>query len=85
VPGAAVGAAPGAAVGAAPGAAINAYAGGPIAASPRPPRPQIEIVDDPSLSLPIAARRPWGLIFVVLVIDAGLAVAGILLLAQGLR
>jgi hypothetical protein len=39
---------------------------------------------DPSLSLPIAARRPWALIVIVLLIDLGLAVAGIWLLTQGL-
>jgi hypothetical protein len=39
---------------------------------------------DPALSLPIAARRPWTLIVVVLVIDLGLAAAGIWMLAHGL-
>ena len=39
---------------------------------------------DPSLSLPIAARRPWALIVVVLLIDLGLAGAGIWMLAHGL-
>jgi hypothetical protein len=39
---------------------------------------------DPSLSLPIAARRPWALIAVVLLIDLGLAVAGVWMLTQGL-
>ena len=39
---------------------------------------------DPSLSLPIAARRPWALIVVVLLIDLGLAAAGIWMLTQGL-
>lgn len=47
-------------------------------------RAQAVVVDDPSLSLPIAARRPWGLILVVLLLDAGLAVAGVLLLREGL-
>jgi hypothetical protein len=42
------------------------------------------VVDDPSLSLPIAARRPWGLIAVVLLLDIGLAVTGVLLLREGL-
>jgi hypothetical protein len=42
------------------------------------------VVDDPSLSLPIAARRPWGLILLVLLIDIGLAVTGVLLLREGL-
>jgi hypothetical protein len=41
-------------------------------------------VEDPSLSLPIAARRPWGLIIAVLLIDVGLAVAGGWLLSHGL-
>jgi zinc ribbon protein len=40
---------------------------------------------DPSLSLPTAARRPWALILVVLLIDLGLAVAGVWMLTQGLR
>jgi hypothetical protein len=48
------------------------------------PKPQIVVVDDPSLSLPIAARRPWGLIAVVLLLDIGLAVTGVLLLREGL-
>jgi hypothetical protein len=48
------------------------------------PKPQLEVVDDPSLSLPIAARRPWGLIAVVLLLDIGLAVTGVLLLREGL-
>ena len=39
---------------------------------------------DPSLSLPIAARRPWALILVVLLIDLGLAAAGVWMLTQGL-
>jgi hypothetical protein len=51
----------------------------------RPPRPQIAVVDEPSLSLPMPARRPWALIFTVLVIDLGLAVTGAWLLMQGLR
>jgi hypothetical protein len=66
------------------------------AASPwHSPRPQAVVVEDPrdatrtpsidpSLSLPIAARRPWALIIVVLLIDLGLAAAGIRMLAQGL-
>jgi hypothetical protein len=40
--------------------------------------------NDPALSLPIAARRPWALIVVVLLIDLGLAGAGIWMLAHGL-
>jgi zinc ribbon protein len=65
---------------------------------PRPsPRPQAAVVEDPrdarrspsngadpALSLPIAARRPWALIVVVLLIDLGLAAAGIWMLTQGL-
>ena len=39
---------------------------------------------DPALSLPIAARRPWALIIVVLLIDLGLAAAGIWMLAHGI-
>jgi len=59
------------------------------AATPAPlpssrPKPQLLVVDDPSLSLPIAARRPWGLIAIVLLIDIGLAVTGVLLLREGL-
>ena len=55
------------------------------AASPWPsPRPQAVVMEDPALSLPIAARRPWALILVVLLIDLGLAAAGIWMLAQGL-
>jgi hypothetical protein len=57
----------------------------PAAPAPRPPRPQIVVIDDPSPSLPIAARRPWGLIAAVLVIDVGLAVGGVWMLSQGLR
>jgi hypothetical protein len=56
----------------------------PPAMASRPPRPQALIVDDPSLSLPTPARRPWALIFVVLVIDIGLAVSGAWMLYQGL-
>jgi hypothetical protein len=41
------------------------------------------VVDDPALSLPVAARRPWALIIVVLLIDLGLAAAGIWMLTQG--
>jgi len=42
------------------------------------------LVDDPSVSLPIAARRPWGLIIVVLLLDVGLATAGAWMLNEGL-
>jgi hypothetical protein len=38
-----------------------------------------------SISMPIAARRPWGLIAAVLLLDIGLAVAGSWLLSQGLH
>ncbi|HMG20122.1 MAG TPA: hypothetical protein VK607_02350 [Kofleriaceae bacterium] len=63
-----------------------AYAGGPGPARPRSsPRPQIAVVDDPSLSLPMPARRPWGLMFVVLFVDLGLAAGGVWMLTQGLR
>jgi hypothetical protein len=41
-------------------------------------------IDDPARSLPIAARRPWALIIAVLLIDLGLAAAGIWMLTQGL-
>jgi eukaryotic-like serine/threonine-protein kinase len=63
----------------------RAPAAAPAPPSPRPsPRPQAVVVDDPSLSLPIAARRPWALIAVVLLIDLGLAAAGVWMLTQGL-
>jgi hypothetical protein len=41
-------------------------------------------VPDPSMSFSAPARRPIGLIVLVLVVDAGLAAAGALLLAKGL-
>ncbi len=41
-------------------------------------------IDDPSLSMPTVARRPWGLIAIVLVIDLALAGAGAWMLSQGL-
>ena len=60
-------------------------AGTPTPPGGRPsPRPQAMVVDDPSLSLPIPARRPWALIALVLVIDLGLAVSGAWMLSQGL-
>jgi hypothetical protein len=60
-------------------------AGTPAPPGARPsPRQQAMVVDDPSLSLPIAARRPWALIALVLVIDLGLAVSGAWMLSQGL-
>jgi len=49
----------------------------------RPPRGTAPI-DDPAMSLPMPARRPWALIFAVLVIDLGLAVSGAWMLYQGL-
>jgi hypothetical protein len=54
------------------------------ARDPARPRPQALVIDDPSLSLPTPARRPWALILVVLLIDIGLAVSGAWLLDQGL-
>lgn len=58
---------------------------GAVPPSPRPsPRAQAVVVDDPAMSLPIAARRPWALIVVVLLIDLALAAAGIWMLTQGL-
>jgi hypothetical protein len=70
-------------------AAPEPFAPEPYAASapsaPRSaPRPQIAIVHDASRSLPIQARRPWGLMLAVLAIDVGLAVAGAWMLDQGL-
>jgi hypothetical protein len=46
--------------------------------------PDASAIDDPALSLPMPARRPWALIFAVLVIDLGLAVSGAWMLYQGL-
>jgi hypothetical protein len=69
------------------------YAHPPAASVPSPnssvepvqPRPRTaQAIDDPSLSMPIVARRPWGLILIVLVIDIGLALAGVWMLSQGL-
>jgi len=56
----------------------------PNGAAKHAPRPRTEPVDDPSLSMPIVAQRPWGLIVVVLLIDLGLAIAGGWMLAAGL-
>jgi len=62
----------------------------PLASAPNgaakhaPPRTRTAQVDDPSLSMPIVAQRPWGLIIVVLLIDLGLAIAGGWMLAAGL-
>jgi hypothetical protein len=61
---------------------------GVAARDARPSRPPVNAssVDDPSLSLslPMPARRPWALIFLVLLIDLGLAAAGAWMLYQGL-
>ena len=54
-----------------------AYAG-PAPAPARPMR------SEPSLSMPMVARRPWGLIALVLVIDVALAAAGAWMLSQGI-
>lgn len=49
------------------------------------PAPASPFGDDaPATSLPIIARRPWGLIIALLVIDLGLATAGAWMLFQGL-
>jgi len=47
-----------------------------------PPRPRTSQLDD--LSMPMVARRPWGLIILVLLIDIGLGVTGVLMLNEGL-
>jgi hypothetical protein len=49
-------------------------------ASARAPQPE-----DPSTSLPTAARRPWTLIIIVLLLDIGLAIAGGWMLSAGLE
>lgn len=54
----------------------------PPSGAPNPPRPRTPL-DDPSMSMPMVARRPWGLILVVLLIDVGLAVAGGVMLSRG--
>lgn len=46
--------------------------------------PRTSQLDDPSLSMPIVARRPWGLIIFLLVLDLGLGAAGIWMLSEGL-
>lgn len=61
-------------------AAPEAYPG----PGPKRSRPPALIVDDPSRSLPVPARRPWALIVVVLMIDVGLALSGAWMLYQGL-
>jgi hypothetical protein len=74
-----------------PPAAAPAAPGPPAAsvpsgsAKPSRPRPRTaQIIDDPSLALPMVARRPRGLIIVVLLIDVGLAIAGSWMLHEGL-
>jgi len=57
--------------------------GAPVSyAGPAPRAPAT--MTEPSLSMPMVARRPWGLIAVVLVIDIALAAAGAWMLSQGL-
>ena len=71
-------------------ASPSGYANTPLGNAPNgsakhtPPRARTAQVDDPSLSMPIAAQRPWGLIIAVLLIDIGLAIAGGWMLAAGL-
>jgi len=66
-------------------APARAAAAQPLAPAPRPlsrpppSRPPAVVVDDPR-----DATRPWALIAVVLLIDLGLAAAGIWMLVQGL-
>lgn len=50
---------------------------------PAPARPAVPLAEQ-SISMPTPARRPWGLIVAVLLIDVGLAVAGSWMLSQGL-
>jgi hypothetical protein len=52
--------------------------------APYPHAPPSAPASASSLAIPIAARRPWRLIAVVLVIDLGLAAAGAWLLSRGL-
>jgi zinc-ribbon domain len=58
----------------------------PIAAAPAPHAPPASAVTfgGPSSALPVVARRPWGLIVAVLLLDTGLAVAGAWMLREGL-
>jgi hypothetical protein len=77
---------PSRAVGSAPqstfaGASLGSNAPGEAA---RPATARPSPIDDPSLSMPIVARRPLGLIAVVLLVDIGLAVAGGWMLSRGL-
>ena len=57
---------------------------GPRAAMREAATREVATRDDPALSLPIAARRPWGRIALVLVIDTALALGGAYLLREGL-
>jgi hypothetical protein len=52
--------------------------------SPSPPVDRRPGLDDAGASMPIVARRPWGLITAVLVVDLGLAAAGAWMLSAGL-
>jgi hypothetical protein len=71
-------------------ASPSGYANTPLGNAPNgaakhtPPRARTAPADDPSLSMPIVAQRPWGLIIAVLLIDIGLAIAGGWMLAAGL-
>jgi hypothetical protein len=60
----------------------------PPNAAPTPPPnaylPSPAAPDEPSLSMPIVARRPWGLIIAVLLIDLALAVSGAWMLTEGI-
>ena len=60
------------------------YVAAPPASGPRAAMREAATRDDPALSLPIAARRPWGRIALVLVIDTALALSGAYLLREGL-
>lgn len=59
-------------------------ASGPRAAMREDPTREDPAREDPARSLLIAARRPWGRIALVLVIDTVLALGGIYLLREGL-
>ncbi|HEX2688065.1 MAG TPA: hypothetical protein VHN14_15660 [Kofleriaceae bacterium] len=49
------------------------------------PRPRAaQGSEEPAVSMPVVARRPWGLILLVLLIDIGLLVAGGWMLIDGL-
>jgi hypothetical protein len=49
------------------------------------PPPRAAQAEEPSLSMPMVARRPWGLIIVILLVDLGLAVAGGWMLNEGIN